>query len=240
MFFLNSRAVIRATGSKVLNFLNGFTTVDLKKLNDGGVLFSVLLNSRGRFLCDFFVYLQKDELFLDINKNEVEFFIKTIKLYDLLGEFNFEVLPLLKVYAEDDFLQNWKKGVVEGRFFTEEIYQKDIKTETEYNTQRIQCCLPDGFLELIKEKSMILEYKYEDAGAIDFEKGCYLGQELITRTKRTGEVRKTLCCIKTSNVKPTEALSSFGEYSLILCYKDDIVGKNKINLKEGTFDIASR
>ena len=46
--------------------------------------------------------------------------------------------------------------------------------------------------ELIKEKSIILEFGYKKQNAVAFDKGCYLGQELITRTERLGQIRKQL------------------------------------------------
>jgi folate-binding Fe-S cluster repair protein YgfZ len=76
-----------------------------------------------------------------------------------------------------------------------------------------------------------LEYGYEEAGAVSFDKGCYIGQELITRTKRVGEVRKALYCLHLEGKqKPIDALSSFGDYALILGYKQDFEGKDIIEI----------
>lgn len=46
------------------------------------------------------------------------------------------------------------------------------------------------------DKSFILEYDFDSINAIDFAKGCYIGQELITRTKHTGIIRKKICKFK--------------------------------------------
>ena len=235
MFFLNSRSVIKVKGINVLGFLNRLVTADLKKMQDGEFIFSALLNSKARFLCDFFVFLINDEVFVDINKGDASFFINTIKYYDLLDEINFTIEPNLKVFTDEEFLHNWKSGKFKGRFLLKEP-KLDALTEDEFNLERIKLCLPDGFFELIKEKSIIMDYGYEEAGAMNFEKGCYLGQELMTRTKRTGDVRKALCCIKTDGLS-VECLSSFGDYSLILAYKKDFLQKTEIALKEGVFKI---
>ena len=236
MFFLNSRSVIKVKAENGLNFLNRLVTADLKKIQDGGFLFSAILNSKARFLCDFFIFLINDEVFIDINNNDVSFFINTIKYYDLVDEIKFEIQPNLKVFANEEFLINWKQGKFKGRFLLAE--QSTIQNEDIYNEERIKLCLPDGSLELVKEKSIIMDYGYERAGAMSFDKGCYLGQELMTRTKRVGEVRKALACIENNGLK-IQSLSSFGNYSLILAYKEELLNQTQISLKEGVFKIFS-
>ncbi len=240
MFFLASRCILKISGSDVLSFLNRLITADLKKLNDGGFIFSALLNSKGRFLFDFFLHLKNGEFFLDINSKCIADFQKTIKYYDLLDEINFSKEDL-QVFASKDFLKNWKNGIFEGRFLSPPVVssvkislenssvEKEMyQSEEVYNEERIKLCLPDGSLELMPEKSIIMEYGYEEAGAMSFEKGCYIGQELMTRTKRVGEIRKALYCIKNEDVTNEEVLSSFGNYSLVLAYKKDFEQKKAI------------
>jgi folate-binding protein YgfZ len=45
---------------------------------------------------------------------------------------------------------------------------------------------------MTQKESIILEFGLDDLNAISYTKGCYLGQELISRTKHTGVVRKKL------------------------------------------------
>jgi folate-binding protein YgfZ len=242
MFYISSRAVLKITVKNAIQFLNGLITADLKKLKEDGFLFSALLNSKGRFLYDFFIYLKRGEVFIDINKNCVDGFKKIIKYYDLLDEISIEKTNF-QVFASSKFLLNWKEGNFEGRFLLENKDKpliENTQSEDEYNLERIKLCLPEGFLELKQEKSIILEYGYEQAGAISFEKGCYIGQELITRTKRVGEVRKALYCIFTGvEIKTLEALSYFKGYSLLLGYKSDFESKSEVILEGKIYPVIS-
>jgi folate-binding protein YgfZ len=236
MFFLSSRCALKIVGKNTIQFLSGLLTADLRSLTEGGFLFSALLNSKGRFLYDFFLHHKNGEIFIDINKNQADGFKKAILQYDLLDDFKIEDTRL-QVFASEDFLLNWKGGKFEGRFLLEE---GKGKSEEEYNLERIKLCLPDGALELKQEKSIILEYGYEEAGAVSFDKGCYIGQELITRTKRVGEVRKALyCVVQGINPKLQETLSSFKEYSLVLGYKQDFEGKSEIVFEGKIYPIIS-
>ena len=47
-------------------------------------------------------------------------------------------------------------------------------------------------LDLEKNKTIILEWNFEELNGISFKKGCYMGQELMSRTKHVGEVRKKI------------------------------------------------
>ena len=50
----------------------------------------------------------------------------------------------------------------------------------------------DGFLDLLYERSMPVEYGAEELNAIDYSKGCYIGQEVVSRVKYQGVIRKKI------------------------------------------------
>jgi folate-binding protein YgfZ len=52
--------------------------------------------------------------------------------------------------------------------------------------------VPDGSRDLPVEKAILLENGFDELNAIDWEKGCYMGQELTARTRYRGLVRKRL------------------------------------------------
>ncbi len=63
--------------------------------------------------------------------------------------------------------------------------------EEVYTRLRIQHCVPDGTQDLIPEKSFPLHFGLDALHAIDYDKGCYVGQEVTARTTHRGVVRKT-------------------------------------------------
>lgn len=62
----------------------------------------------------------------------------------------------------------------------------------EYTLRRILYGVAEGQQEIIREGSLPMEYNMDVARAIDFRKGCYVGQELTIRTHHTGVVRKRI------------------------------------------------
>ncbi len=61
-----------------------------------------------------------------------------------------------------------------------------------WDEARILLGLPDGSRDLPVEKAILLENGFDELGGVDFKKGCYMGQELTSRTKHRGLVRKRL------------------------------------------------
>lgn len=65
-------------------------------------------------------------------------------------------------------------------------------TIEDYHRHRLALGVPDGSHDVAVDKSFLLESNFEELNAIDFNKGCYVGQELTARTKYRGAVRKRL------------------------------------------------
>ena len=62
----------------------------------------------------------------------------------------------------------------------------------DWDARRIRLGLPDGSRDLVPEKAILLENGFDELGGVDWQKGCYMGQELTARTKYRGLVRKRL------------------------------------------------
>jgi folate-binding protein YgfZ len=64
--------------------------------------------------------------------------------------------------------------------------------DADYDRRRMALGVPDGSRDLPVEKAILLENGFDELHAIDWDKGCYLGQELTARTRYRGLVRKRL------------------------------------------------
>ncbi|MBM3952104.1 MAG: folate-binding protein YgfZ [Rhodospirillales bacterium] len=88
-------------------------------------------------------------------------------------------------------------------------------TETgadDYDKMRISLGLPDGSRDLEVERAILLENGFEELNGVDWNKGCYMGQELTARTKYRGLVRKRLMPVAIEGPAPAfGAPIRFGE-----------------------------
>ena len=86
--------------------------------------------------------------------------------------------------------------------FSELDFDTSTSTFEEYDTLRINLGLPDSNRDLISEKSILLESGFEELNGVDFDKGCYIGQELTARTKHRGLIKKRLIPVKFDGPPP--------------------------------------
>lgn len=70
-----------------------------------------------------------------------------------------------------------------------------------YKIKRYLNGIPEGVSELIPEKALPLESNMDFMGGIDFNKGCYVGQELTIRSYHHGIIRKRIIPVILSNTK---------------------------------------
>ena len=72
----------------------------------------------------------------------------------------------------------------------------------DYEALRLSLGVPDGSRDLPVEKALLLENGFDELNAIDWEKGCYMGQELTARTRYRGLVRKRLLPVRIEGAPP--------------------------------------
>jgi folate-binding protein YgfZ len=71
-----------------------------------------------------------------------------------------------------------------------------------YERLRLSLGVPDGSRDMMVERSTLLENDFERLHGVDFEKGCYVGQELTARTKYRGLIKKRLMPVEVSGPLP--------------------------------------
>lgn len=80
-------------------------------------------------------------------------------------------------------------------------------TAADYDLHRITLGLPDGSRDLIVEKSVLLENGFDELNGIDWNKGCYMGQEVTARMKHRGLVKKRLVPVSIDGPAPESGTS---------------------------------
>ncbi len=75
-------------------------------------------------------------------------------------------------------------------------------TFEDYDTLRIRLGIPDGLRDMDIEKSILLECNFDAFNGIDWDKGCYVGQEVTARTKYRGLVKRQLVPVSVEGKMP--------------------------------------
>src|SRR5205823_1333801 len=71
-----------------------------------------------------------------------------------------------------------------------------------WDRHRLALGIPDGSRDLVLDKSILLEAGFDELNGVDWQKGCYIGQELTARTKYRGLVKKRLMPVRIDGPTP--------------------------------------
>lgn len=92
--------------------------------------------------------------------------------------------------------------VLAPRAAMETLFNAPQEDFASYDRLRLSLGVADGARDLIPEKSIALENNMDALGALSWDKGCYMGQELTARTKYRGLVKKRLVAVRVEGASP--------------------------------------
>ena len=191
-------------------FIQNLITNDIQKCHEGLILYSCLLTPQGKFLADFFVFNIDGVYYFETNEKFFNNLLGRLKIYKLRSDIIIEEVNNLYSYSifnlnyESDHIINYedprnnnlgKKLILNNQI---KILDKNIKkiSETEYHEILIANTTPYSPLDILESKSLLLENNFDNLNAIDWDKGCYVGQEITARMKYRGLLKKKLYALK--------------------------------------------
>lgn len=196
---LEDRSIITLQGADTHKLLQGLITNDINHCKNN-LIYAAMLNNKGRFLYDFLIFEHDNSIFLDCHHEKAAEIIKKLNFYKLRSDVQITLNQELKVFSSHQE-SNDKLCFIDPRnlqlgYRIYKKYENEDNASELYHQKRIELKIPDGEYDLTYEKSLILEFDFDNLGATNYQKGCYVGQELTARTHHTGQIRKKLCFIK--------------------------------------------
>ncbi len=229
---LDGRGVLEVAGADRAAFLQGLVSNDVTKAGPSRAVFAALLTAQGKYLHDFFIVALGDALYLDCESSRLEDLKKRLSLYklrskvtlaDASGRFivaaswggdGLKRLGLAspgaaKAFAGGLAYADPRLAELGARFLIPRGRESEIAAlgftlsdAAAYDRHRLALGVPDGSRDLAVEKSILLESGFEELNGVDFQKGCYMGQELTARTKYRALIRKRLLPVKVEGPLP--------------------------------------
>lgn len=201
-FALTYRCVAQLTGQDRFTFLQGLVSCDVASLVKGGAAYGAFLTPQGKFLDDLYIVALGDVLYIDSYKETAEALYKKLHLYKLKSDIALRPLPEAQLFASFDQPSNLSEAVaykdprhhdMGWRIIVLNPPYPEAESDLQgYDLHRYSLGIPDGARDMPIDKAILLEYGFDEMRAVDWDKGCYLGQELTARTKYRGVIRKRL------------------------------------------------
>ncbi len=201
---LPERGVLRIGGADARPFLQGLITNNIDLVEDGRAIYAGLLTPQGKFLFDFFVHADGDTLLLDCDGTRAADLLKRLNFYKLRAQVTLDDLGATHAVATYWGADAAPAGAVADPRFAglgfRAIAPKsanlldgaEAATPADYHRHRIVLGVGDAHRDFEPDRTFPLEVNFDELNGIDFKKGCFVGQEVTSRTKRRGSVRKRL------------------------------------------------
>jgi folate-binding protein YgfZ len=207
---LPSRGVLAISGPDRISFLNGLVSNEVTRATPGNAVWAALLSPQGRYLIDFFIFSDGDTLFLDAPAAGLDDLQKRLSRYRLRAAVVIENVSATRhVHAAWNQLPPEIPITAPDPRLPEAGFRMLSKTilptagnEAAYHAHRHTLGLPDGPPDLEPDKTLLLEANFDALNGVDFQKGCYMGQELTARTKYRGLIKRRLIPIALESSAP--------------------------------------
>lgn len=215
---LTDRALLRISGKDCLDFLHTLVTCDVRALGEGQTTYGALLTPQGKILFDFHLKREASGFLLDCHKDARADLLTRFSFYKLRAEVSLEE-------DDSDIFVSWSANPEEekpektmqadsrlgllgarsyGRAQTD-ASQKPNASQEQWHRHRLALGVPEWGLdyvsnELFPHDAMMDQF---ERGGIDFEKGCYVGQEVVSRMEHRATARRRFAVISAKNLVPS-------------------------------------
>lgn len=228
---LTDRTLFAIDGKDSISFLQNLITCDVN-FTKNDLLFGALLTPQGKIIFEFYLSQHEKTILIDIAKKLKEEFVKHITLYKLRAQITLQEINELHVFAEwgDDI----NSGGNDARLakLGNRIYAKTKKqnaTLDDWHQHRTTHGVPELLCDF-ESKSIFPHFAMYDkfeTNAVDFNKGCYIGQEVVSRMYHKTEISKRFMKVIAKNKLP-----KFGE----AIFNDE---NKQIGTMGGSYDIPN-
>ncbi|MBB5046727.1 hypothetical protein HNR60_001475 [Rhodopseudomonas rhenobacensis] len=209
--FLADRGVVKLSGEDARHFLNGLVTTDMTKVVPGEGRFGALLTPQGKIVADFFVTelpaADDGGFLIDCARELAQPLADKLKFYKLRAKVLVENLSdrlgVLAIWDGDlatppeasfadprDPRLGWRSLVpVELANKTAVAIGAELVDAALYDAHRIRCGAPAGGIDFRYGDAFPHEANMDRLHGVDFDKGCYVGQEVVSRMQHRGTAR---------------------------------------------------
>ena len=199
------RAVLSLKGVEAETFLHNLVTADILGLAEGQARYTALLTPQGKILFDFFVLKTADGYLLDCAASQLEELMKRLMFYRLRAKVTIAERKDLEVgvspsqppgsmaYVDPRSpLMGWRMITEKGK----------LPEGLGYETQRITLGLADSDGDIGSGELFPHEANFDQLGAVSFSKGCYIGQEVVSRMEHRATARSRILPVTFDGVAP--------------------------------------
>ncbi|KQM97010.1 aminomethyltransferase [Sphingobium sp. Leaf26] len=192
---LTDRAILRLSGEDVRPLLQSLLTRDVLTLAEGKPRWTALLTPQGKALFDFILWTDGDDVLIDCEATQADALAKRLTLYRLRRK--------AVIAREDDLAVHWSLEATDrpldprlpalGHRWLARVTDGDASAA--FRAHRLSLGVFEGAGELGQDQTLWLETNAEELHGVDYDKGCYVGQENTARMHYRNKVNRRLIAV---------------------------------------------
>ena len=219
---LKHRALIAISGEDRRTFLQGLVSADVEQASARRALYGAYLTPQGKYLYDFFLAEHDGVLLMEVEREGRDDLIRRLSRFRLRSQVSLAPRDDWQVHAvfgaqdsvpgrEAGSVEPWEGGLSVSDPRLAAAGQRvwlpsppDLP-ESEFavwDARRIELGLPDGSRDMVPEKTILLEAGFDELRGVDWQKGCFMGQEVTARSKYRGQIKKRLLPVEIEGAAP--------------------------------------
>ena len=209
VLYAPERSILRVAGEDAGAFLDALVTNEVSRATADAPVYAGLLSPQGKVIADFIAFLAADgALLLDIAAARADAVRQKLVLYRLRRRIGIEdVSDRLHALVRTDAQPGWvadprrPDGSLGYRQLAE-APPRETAPIAGYEALRIAAGVPDLAADAEPEEAFALEALFEEFNGVDFQKGCFIGQENVSRMKRRATTRRKFCRVACEGAPP--------------------------------------
>ena len=203
---LPGRAVISVGGEARVSFLEGLLSCRVDPIEAGELRYGALLTPQGKITCDMFLHAFPGErIALDVPEDAAADLAKRLGMYKLRAAVTVERSDEIVVIGEGP-ADPRAEGIATRAIRPAGAAGVDEQAVAAYHAARVARGVPDAVHDFALGSPFPHDVNMDITGGVDFHKGCFVGQEVVSRMRHRGTARRRTVIVEAdADLPPTGA-----------------------------------
>jgi folate-binding protein YgfZ len=210
---LDDRAVVRIAGPDAGTLLQNVATLDIGDVDRQGSGYGALLTPQGKILWDFILHRRPDGYAADLRAGELDAFIKRLTLYRLRAKVEISPAPELAVFvawpATEGHPPDPRLPALGSRWVALAGSTATNATVADWHRHRLALAVPEGDVDFAFGDAFPHDAAMDSLHGVAFDKGCYIGQEVVSRMLHRGTARRRIVAVNADAPLPEPGAEIF-------------------------------
>ncbi|MCA2407790.1 folate-binding protein YgfZ [Rhizobium leguminosarum bv. viciae 248] len=209
--FLKDRSLLFVSGAEAQSFLQNLITTDIAALGADEARPGALLTPQGKILFDFMIWQDRDGYTIETDAGQRDGLLKRLTMYKL------RAAVTLALSTEEGVTVSWgedaegalgSQGARDSRFvkagvtLTRRAGRQGDGAEALYDALRIRHGIVTSGSDFALQDAFPHDVLMDFNGGLSFRKGCYVGQEVVSRMQHRGTARRRVVTVSAATDLP--------------------------------------